>query len=181
MRKQTLCFVEPGDIIYLIDDNFDIRSVELYPNHLDVDLNDRACISDKVDTISNSLIIGSPYVAYDRVDLLEIYLDTDDSGNVIRRRRLTDRKAFTSKEVAETYLMTKINKNRIARMLLEDANEEINGHLLEIESILKKLSFDLRKYDIPEDVLLNSNLCKISELCDLLDLDQAELLHLDKE
>ena len=180
MHKQTICFVEPGDIIYLIDDNFDIKSVELYQKHLDVNLNDRSCISDEVDTISDSLIIGSPYVACDRVDLLEVYLDTDDSGDVIRRRRLTDRKAFTSKEVAETYLMTKIDKNRIARTLLKDVNKEINGHLLEIESILKKFSFDLDKYDIRGDVLLNSNLCKISELCDLLDLDQVELLHLDK-
>ena len=25
MRKQTICFVEPSDIIYLIDDNFEIN------------------------------------------------------------------------------------------------------------------------------------------------------------
>lgn len=181
MRKETTFYVEPGDIIYLIDDNFDIKQVELYPTHLDVSLYDRSCISDEVDTISGIFVLGSPEIKDDQLDLLEVYLDTNDFGSLVQRHRLLDAKAFTTKEAAEEYLMTKLDKNRVARMLLKDVNKEINGHLLKIESILKKFSFDLRKYDIPENVLLNSNLCKISELCDLLDLDQAEILHLNKE
>lgn len=181
MRKQTLCFVEPGDIIYLIDDEFDIVQVELYPTHLDVSLNDRAYISDKINLISSNLVLSSPEVKDDQLDLLEVYLETNDFGSLIQRHRLADAKAFTTKEAAEAYLMTKIDKHRIARMILKEVNEELDIRLTEIEKILKKFSDRLREFDVPEDVLLNSNLCKISELCDLLDLDQAEILHLNKE
>ena len=181
MRKQTLCFVEPGDIIYLIDDNFDIKQVELYPHHLDVSLYDRARISDEVDTISGIFVLGSPEIKDDQLDLLEVYLETNDFGSLIQRHRLADTKAFTTEEAAEAYLMTKIDKHRIARMILKEVNEELDIRLTEIGKILKKFSDRLREFDVPEDVLLNSNLCKISELCDLLDLDQAEILHLNKE
>lgn len=181
MRKETTYYVELGDTVYLIDDNLDIRAVELRPTHLDVNLNDRACVSDEVNSISSNLVLSSPEVKDDQLDLLEVYLETNDFGSLIQRHRLADTKAFTTKEAAEAYLMTKLDKNRIARTLLKEVNEELDIRLIEIEKILKKLSDRLRKYDVLEDVLLNSNLCKISELCDLLDLDQAEILHLNKE
>lgn len=181
MRKQTLCFVEPGDTVYLIDDNYDIRAVELYPTHLDVSLYDRARISDEVDTISGIFVLGSPEIKDDQLDLLEVYLETNDFSSLIQRHRLADTKAFTTKEAAEAYLMTKIDKHRIARMILKEVNEELDIRLTEIEKILKKFSDRLSEFDVPENILLNSNLCKISELCDLLDLDQAEILHLNKE
>ena len=66
-------------------------------------------------------------------------------------------------------------------MILKEINEDLDIHLTEIEKILKNLSDRLRQFDIPENVLLNSNLCKISELCDLLDLDVADILHLGHE
>lgn len=181
MRKQTLCFVEPGDIIYLIDDNYNIRAVELYPQHLDVSLYDRARISDEVDTISDIFVLGSPEIKDNQLDLLEVYLETNDFGSLIQRHRLADAKAFTTEEAAEAYLMTKLDKHRVARMILKEVNEELDIRLTEIEKILKKFSDRLREFDVPENILLNSNLCKISELCDLLDLDQAEILHLNKE
>ena len=81
--KQTICFVEPGDIIYLIDDNFEIKQLELYPTHLDASLDDRSCISDEVDTVSTSLVLASPEVKDDQLDLLEVYLDTNDFGSLI--------------------------------------------------------------------------------------------------
>lgn len=107
--------------------------------------------------------------------------DRSDSSFLNYLYNETDRKAFTTKEAAESYLMTKIDKHRIARMILKETNEDLNEHLVEIEKILKKLSDRLRQFDIPENVLLNSNLCKISELCDLLDLDVADILHLGHE
>ena len=67
MRKETTLYVEPGDTVYLIDDNFDIEQVELYPTHLDVSLYDRARISDKVDTISGIFVLGSPEIRYDQL------------------------------------------------------------------------------------------------------------------
>ena len=73
MRKQTICFVEPSDIIYLIDDNFEIKQLELYPTHLDASLDDRAFISDEVNTISNNLVLKSPEVKDDQLDLYEVF------------------------------------------------------------------------------------------------------------
>lgn len=181
MRKQTICFVEPSDIIYLIDDNFEIKQLELYPTHLDVSLDDRAFISDEVDTISNNLVLKSPEVKDDRLDLLEVYLDTDNFGSVIRQRRSTDVKAFTTKEAAEKFLRENISKAKIMHRLLKETNEEIDIQLKVIKNLLDQFSRRLKKFDIPEETVLASDIYLISELCDLLDIDQGQLLHLNKE
>lgn len=189
MRKQTTYLVEPGDTVYLINDNFDIRAVELTPDLLEEDLDKRSYISDKVVFIDERLVLKNFKIHDDQIDLLEVepfhaqesLRERSDSSFFSYEYNPTDRKAFTTKEAAETYLTTKIDKHRIARMILKEINEDLDIHLTEIEKILKNLSDRLREFDIPENVLLNSNLCKISELCDLLDLDQADILHLSHE
>ena len=187
MRKETTHYVEHGDLIYLIDDNFDIHSVELDSSFLREDLDKRCYISDEVAYIDERLVLKNFEIHGDQIDLLKVefftssdFQDREDFDESGYRYYETDRKAFTTKESAETYLMTKIDKHRIARMILKETNEDLNDHLVEIEKILKKLSDRLLEFDVPEDVLLNSNLCKISELCDLLDLDVADILHLQK-
>ena len=189
MRKETTYYVELGDTVYLIDDHFVIRAVELTPDLLEEDLDKRSYISDKVVFIDERLVLKNFKIHDDQIDLLEVepfhapesLRERSDSSFFSYEYNLTDRKAFTSKEAAEDYLTTKIDKHRIARMILKEINEDLDIHLTEIEKILKKLSDRLRQFDIPENVLLNSNLCKISELCDLLDLDQADILHLGHE
>lgn len=181
MRKQTLCFVEPSDIIYLIDDNFEIKQFELYPTHLDESINDRAYISDEIDTISNNLVLASPEVKDDQLDLLEVYLDTNDFGSLIQRHRSTDAKAFTTKEAAEKFLQENISKAKIMHRLLKDTNEEIDVQLNIIKNLLDQFSKQLKKFDIPEETVLASDIYLISELCDLLDIDQGQLLHLDRD
>ena len=181
MRKQTICFVEPRDIIYLIDDNFEIKSVELYPTHLDTSINDRSCISDEVDTVSTSLVLASPEVKDDQLDLLEVYLDTNDFGSLIQRHRSIDIKAFTTEEAAEKFLQENISKSKIMYRLLKETNEEIDIQLKVIKNLLDQFSKRLKKFDIPEETILASDIYLISELCDLLDIDQGQLLHLNKE
>ena len=181
MRKQTICFVEPSDIIYLIDDNFEIKQLELYPTHLDASINDRSCISDEVDTISNDLVLSSPEVKDDQLDLLEVYLDTNDFGSLIQRHRSTDIKAFTTEEAAEKFLKENISKSKIMYRLLKETNEEIDIQLKVIKNLLDQFSKRLKKFDILEETVLASDIYLISELCDLLDIDQAEILHLNKE
>lgn len=181
MRKQTICFVEPSDIIYLIDDNFEIKQLELYPTHLDASLDDRAFISDEVNTISNNLVLKSPEVKDDRLDLLEVYLDTDNFGSVIQQRRSTDVKAFTTEEAAEKFLQENISKSKIMHRLLKETNEEIDIQLKVIKNLLDQFSKQLKKFDIPEETVLASDIYLISELCDLLDIDQGQLLHLDRD
>ena len=66
-------------------------------------------------------------------------------------------------------------------MILKEISEDLDAHLNEIEKILKHLSDELQKYEIPDNILLNSNLTLISSLCDLLNLDDAEILNLNKE
>lgn len=185
MRKQTTYYVEPGDKIYLIDDNFDIREIVLNELMLADHRHNRAYISDEVCTIKDRCIIKNSEIHHDQIDLLEVEFfdladihDRDDFDEYGYRYYETDRKAFTSKEAAEAYLTTKIDKNRLAQMILKEINEDLDIHLTEIEKILKNLSDRLREFDIPENVLLNSNLTLISELCDLLDLDVADILHL---
>lgn len=188
MRKETAHYVEHGDLIYLIDDNLDICSVELDSSFLREDLDKRCYISDEVSYIDERLVLKNFEIHDDQIDLLKVEFFTssdfqdregfDESGY---RYYETDRKAFTTKESAETYLMTKIDKHQIASKILKETNEDLDIHLTEIEKILKKMSDRLRHFNIPENVLLNSNLCKISELCDLLDLDVADILHLNKE
>lgn len=185
MRKETTHYVEHGDLIYLIDDNFDIHSIELDSSFLREDLDKRCYISDEVAYIDERLVLKNFEISDDHIDLLKVefftssdFQDREDFDESGYRYYETDRKAFTTKEAAETYLMTKIDKHRIARMILKEINEDLDIHLTEIEKILKNLSDRLREFDIPENVLLNSNLCKISELCDLLDLDVADILHL---
>ena len=68
--------------------------------------------------------------------------------------------------------MTKIDKHQIASKILRDINEDLDIHLNEIEKILKHLSDELQKCEIPDNILLNSNLTLISGLCDLLNLDK---------
>lgn len=181
MRKQTICFVEPSDIIYLIDDNFEIKQLELYPTHLDASLDDRAFISDEVNTISNNLVLKSPEVKDDRLDLLEVYLDTDNFGSVIQQRRSTDAKAFTTEEAAKKFLLENISKSKIMHRLLKETNEEIDIQLKVIKNLLDQFSKRLKKFDIPEETVLASDIYLISELCDLLDIDQGQLLHLDRD
>lgn len=77
--------------------------------------------------------------------------------------------------------MTKIDKYRIAGMILKEIREDLDIHLTEIEKILKNLSDRLKEFDIPENILLNSNLTLISGLCEILNLDVEEILNLDKE
>lgn len=181
MRKQTICFVEPSDIIYLIDDNFEIKQLELYPTHLDTSINDRSCISDEVDTVSTSLVLASPEVKDDQLDLLEVYLDTNDFGSLIQRHRLSDTKAFTTEEAAEKFLQENISKSKIMYRLLKETNEEIDIQLKVIKNLLDQFSKRLKKFDIPEETVLASDIYLISELCDLLDIDQGQLLHLNRE
>lgn len=188
MRKQTTYYAEPGDTVYLIDDNLDIREIVLNEIMLADHRHNRVYISDEVGTIKDQYIVKNSEIRHDQLELLEVEFfdladihDREDFDEYGYRYYETDRKAFTTKEAAESYLMTKIDKNRIARMILKEINEDLDIHLTEIEKILKNLSDRLREFDIPENVLLNSNLCKISELCDLLDLDQADILHLSHE
>lgn len=180
MRKQTLCFVEPSDIIYLIDDNFEIKQLELYPTHLDASIDDRACISDEVDTVSTSLVLASPEVKDDQLDLYEVFYA--EIGFVDEAQyRSTDAKAFTTKEAAEKFLQENISKAKIMRRLLKDTNEEIDIQLNVIKNLLDQFSKQLKKFNIPEETVLASDIYLISELCDLLDIDQGQLLHLDRE
>lgn len=188
MRKETTYYIEPGDTVYLINDNFDIRAVELTPDLLEEDLDKRSYISDKVVFIDERLVLKNFEIRDDQIDLLKVefftssdFQDREDFDKSGYRYDETDRKAFTTRKAAETYLMTKIDKHRIARMILKEINEDLDIHLTAIEKILKNLSDRLREFDVPENVLLNSNLCKISELCDLLDLDVADILHLGQE
>lgn len=189
MRKETTYYIEPGDTVYLIDDNFDIQSVQLNESLLHKDLDKRSYISDEVSFIKERLIIKSPEIKDDEIELLEaerferplIEIVVSDSSIFSYEYHPTDRKAFTTRKAAETYLMTKIDKHRIARMILKEINEDLDIHLTAIEKILRNLSDRLREFDVPENVLLNSNLCKISELCGLLDLDVADILHLGHE
>ncbi len=188
MRKETAHYVEHGDLIYLIDDNFDIHSVELDSSFLREDLDRRCYISDEVAYIDERLVLKNFEISDDQIDLLKVefftssdFQDREDFDESGYRYYETDRKAFTTKEAAETYLATKIDKHRIARMILKEINEDLDIHLTEIEKILKTLSDRLREFNVPENVLLNSNLCKISELCDLLDLDVADILHLEQK
>lgn len=187
MRKETTHYVEHGDLIYLIDDNFEIHSVELDSSFLREDLDKRCYISDEVAYIDERLVLKNFEIHDDQIDLLKVeffnssdFQDREDFDESGYRYYETDRKAFTTKEAAETYLMTKIDKHRIAGMILKETNEDLDIHLTEIEKILKNLSDRLHEFDILENVLLDSNLCKISELCDLLDINQAELLHLNQ-
>ena len=124
MRKQTICFVESSDIIYLIDDNFEIKQLELDPTHLDVSLDDRAFISDEVDTISNNLVLASPEVKDDQLDLYEVfYVKIGFVGKA--QYRLSDIKAFTTEEAAEKFLQENISKAKIMRRLLKDPNRRV--------------------------------------------------------
>ena len=188
MRKETTYYVEPGDTVYLINDNFDIRAVELTLDLLEEDLDKRSYISDEVAHIDERLVLKNFEIHDDQIDLLKAefftssdFQDREDFDESGYRYYETDRKAFTTKESAETYLMTKIDKHQIVSKILKETNEDLDIHLTEIEKILKNLSDRLREFDIPENVLLNSNLCKISELCGLLDLDVADILHLGHE
>lgn len=189
MRKQTTYYAEPGDTVYLIDDNFDIKSVQLDESLLKEEIEERSYISDEVDWIKERLIIKSPEIKEDELELLEAEVFERSLQEAIETNSSifsyeyhpTSTKAFTTRKAAETYLMTKVDKHRIARMILKEINEDLDIHLTEIEKTLKNLSDRLREFDIPENVLLNSNLCKISELCDLLDLDVADILHLGQE
>lgn len=185
MREQTTYYIEQEDTVYLIDDNLDIREIVLNELTLSDHRHNRAYISDEVGTIKDRYIIKNSEIHHDQIDLLEVEFfdladvhDREDFDEYGYRYYETDRKAFTTKEAAETYLMTKIDKHRIARMILKEINEDLDIHLTAIEKILRNLSDRLREFDIPENVLLNSNLCKISELCGLLDLDVADILHL---
>lgn len=188
MRKETTFYAEVGDTVYLINDNFDIRAVELSPDLLEEDLDKRSYISDKVVFIDERLVLKNFEIHNDQIDLIKVefftssdFQDREDFDKSGYRYNETARKAFMTKEAAEAYLMTKIDKHRIARMILKEINEDLNIHLTAIEKILRNLSDRLREFDVPENVLLNSNLCKISELCDLLDLDVADILHLRQE
>lgn len=188
MRKETTHYVEHGDLIYLIDDNFDIHSVELTPDLLEEDLDKRSYISDKVVFIDERLVLKNFEIHNDQIDLLKVeffissdFQDREDFDESGYRYYETNRKAFTTKEAAETYLMTKLDKHRIARMILKETNEDLDIHLTEIEKILKNLSDRLKEFDIPENVSLNSNLTLISGLCEILNLDVEEILNLNKE
>lgn len=181
MRKQTVYFVERGDIIYLIDDNFEIKQLQLYSSHLNNDLIGRAFISDEVNIISDNLVVASPEVKDDRLDLLEAYLESDGLGDLIRQFRSTNAKAFTTKEAAEKFLRENISKAKIMHRLLKETNEEIDVELKVIKNLLDQFSKRLKKFDIPEETVLASDIYLISELCDLLDIDQGQLLHLNKE
>lgn len=180
MRKQTICFVESSDIIYLIDDNFEIKQLELYPTHLDASLDDRAFISDEVNTISNNLVLKSPEVKDDQLDLYEVFHEEIRSVNESQYRS-TDTKAFTTEEAAEKFLLENISKSKIMHRLLKETNEEIDIQLKVIKNLLDQFSKRLKKFDIPEETVLASDIYLISELCDLLDIDQGQLLHLNKE
>lgn len=188
MRKETTHYVEHGDLIYLIDDNFDICFVELDSSFLREDLDKRCYISDEVAYIDERLVLKNFEISDDQIDLLKVefftssdFQDREDFDESGYRYYETDRKAFTTKESAETYLMTKIDKYRIAGMILKEIRKDLDIHLTEIEKILKNLSDRLKEFDIPENALLDSNLTLISGLCDLLNLDVAEILNLNKE
>lgn len=188
MRKETAHYVEHGDLIYLIDDNFDICSVELDSSFLREDLDKRCYISDEVAYIDERLVLKNFEISDDQIDLLKVefftssdFQDREDFDESGYRYYETDRKAFTTKEAAETYLMTKIDKHQIVSKILKETNEDLDIQLSEIEKILKHLSDELQKYEIPDNVLLDSNLSLISRLCDLLNLDVAEILNLNKE
>ena len=188
MRKETTHYVEHGDLLYLIDDNLDIDSVELDSSFLREDLDKRCYISDEVAYIDERLVLKNFEISDDQIDLLKVefftssdFQDREDFDESGYRYYETDRKAFTSKDAAKSYLMTKIDKHQIVSKILKETNEELDIQLSEIEKILKHLSDELRKYEIPENVLLNSNLTLISSLCDLLNLDVAEILNLNKE
>lgn len=188
MRKETTHYVEHGDLIYLIDDNFDIQSVKLDLSFLREDLDKRCYISDEVAYIDERLVLKNFEIHDDQIDLLKVefftssdFQDREDFDESGYRYYETDRKAFTSKDAAESYLNTRLSKRLIASKILKETNEDLDIHLTEIEKILKNLSDRLKEFDIPENVSLNSNLCKISELCDLLNLDDAEILNLNKE
>lgn len=188
MRKEIIYRAEAGDTVYMIDDNLDIREIVLNELMLSDHRHTRAYISDEVGTIRDRYIIKNSEIHKDQLDLLKVeffdfdeFHDRDDFDEYGYRYYETDRKVFTSKEAAEAYLKTKISKHQIARMILDEINEDLDSHLTEIEKILKHLSDELRKYEIPDSVLLNSNLTLISGLCELLNLDVAEILNLDKE
>ena len=188
MRKETAHYVEHGDLIYLIDDNFDIHSVELDSSFLREDLDRRCYISDEVAYIDERLVLKNFEIRDDQIDLLKVefftssdFQDREDFDEFGYRYYETDRKAFTTKEAAESYLVTKMDKHRIFSKILKEISENLDAHLNEIEKILKNLSDRLKEFDILENVSLNSNLTLISGLCEILNLDVADILHLNKE
>lgn len=188
MRKETIYHIEVGDTVYLIDDNLDIKEIVLNDCVLNEHLHLRSYISDEVSTIEDRYVIKDSKIHDDQIDLLKVefftssdFQDRKDFDKFGYRYHATDQKVFTSKDAAETYLATKMSKFRICNQILKDTHSEIDIHLNEIENILKHLSNELRKYEIPDSVLLNSNLTLISRLCDILNLDVAEILNLDKE
>lgn len=69
MRKETTYYVELGDTVYLIDDNFGIRAVELTPDLLEEDLDKRSYISDKVVFIKDRLVLKNFKIHEDQLEL----------------------------------------------------------------------------------------------------------------
>lgn len=143
--------LESGDKIFFINDANKIIEIELKQEHLDEDEIRRHAIA-KNYQLKSSLIESGGDVHLEKVT---VYEEIDD--HYIKQRRLkredTDKVAYLSFDDAQTHL-NDMNRQRSAVIeLQEDANRELESHLVAAKSVLSNYFDRIEWHDIDRTLI----------------------------
>ena len=146
--------LEPGDKIFIIDDDNQIKTITLDGKHLIEDRRDRSKIygqykikSDEVECGKDvQLIKFTRHEELDDDDVKRFYFECEDADKV----------AYLSFDDAQSHLNDMIYQKSVIIELQEDANRELESHLAAAKSVLSNYFDRIDRHDI-DNALLKDN------------------------
>lgn len=166
---QYLQRLESGDKIFFIDDENQIKEVELRYEHLKEDQKDRKTLEGKYQLKSNIVESGS-YIQLTKVTYHE---EMEWDGCHVMKRWFeyedTDKVAYLSFDEAQSHLNDLIYQREVMDELQSDAKNELEPHLTAIKSILSNYFDRVDRHDIEESFLKSEDHQKFAKLRDSID------------
>lgn len=161
--------LESGDKIFFINDEDQIKEVELRYEHLKEDQKDRKTLEGKYQLKSNTVESGS-YIPLTKVTYHE---EMEWDGCHVMKRWFeyedTDKVAYLSYDEAQSHLNDLIYQQDVMNELQSDARNELEPYLTAIKLILSNYFDQVDRHDIEASFLKSEDHLKFVKLRDSID------------
>ena len=166
---QYLQRLESGDKIFIIDDENQIKEIELKYEHLKDDEKDRRTLEGHYQLKSNIVESGSyipltkvtyrEEMEWDRCHVLKRWYEYED----------TDKVAYLSLDEAQSHLNDMIYQNSVIYELQSSAKNELESHLAAVKLILSNYFDLIDRHDIEASLLKTEDHQNLLKLRDSID------------
>lgn len=161
--------LESGDKVFFIDDEDQIKEVELRYEHLKEDEKDRKTLDGRYQLKSNTVESGS-YIPLTKVTYHE---EMEWDGCHVMKRWFeyedTDKVAYLSFDEAQSHLNDLICQRDVMNELQSDAKNELESHLTAVKQILSNYFDRVDRQDIEASFLKSEDHQKFVKLRDSID------------